>query len=282
MTKPLFHRVLVPSLAAAITACSAFGGSSAGPTADLTIKWTITNADGTAATCPSGYDTVRIDAFGKTTEGGEGWVARATAKCADGQMVLPLYRNGTAPGDCTEGNGGTVCKRQEVENLTGEYRIVAAITEASGEVVKADALPVQVSIAKGPNAVTVPIYPTAGYAYVGYRFSSKSDGTTLGCASSGVDTIELHSVNVDATTREPLPGAVEHVTKVPCAGNIDVSCYGCSGGVRSTPLPSGDYEHEVIAFTQGKVVGKGTAREVIAPGSVPLMAESADIVVSTR
>lgn len=245
----------------------------AGTKASLTVTWSIKNVEGTTVPCGTQYDKIKVHAqaysAGSGIKTGDPFTKLFDCSAGTGTIELPTS------GDADPGNGGF-----SATDISGRFDAWISQTEASGELARQVSRTThQLDLSTGNKAFTATLYENGGYRLVSWSLLADSTGDPISCAASGVDTVELTSVN-EAT-------GVSTTNRFPCAGDpyVFATGYAAVGGAISSPLVAGRYTFTISAYSNNTKVGTSepdTDEEVRSQSRINDVENNHFIRISTR
>lgn len=206
----------------------------------VTVDWRLKGPDDTSGRCPSGYDTVLIEAC--VTEDLYACFT-ATAPCdASGSQNLTVYTSGRYRPD----------EDSSFWDLTSQYWIYMSLTDPTGEKHSSSAA-TKVDLASGDKTVEASLYPEAGFLRLRWNLTSAVSGNSAStCGELDVDEIEL--AYAKHTSSDPPLNL--HV-RWPCTNRVTTDPDADFPGDGDTPaLAPGSYIGDVIAYRGGVAVGR--------------------------
>jgi hypothetical protein len=279
---PKFRRAAL-LLALACAGCMAGGDSPDDETPDdtpdagtvqkarLTVNWSIKNVDGSAVSCGSQYTQVKVHAQAYQKDSGirtgDPFTQLFDCGAGTGSMELPLS------GDAETGGF-------RATDINGRYDVWVSQTEPSGQLDRQVSLTTyQLDLSTGNKSATATLYENGGYHLFNWALIAESTGNTITCAASGIDTVEVVSLN-EATGQTT-------TNRFPCAGdpNIDPTGYAAVGAGLSSVLLAGRYTFTVNAYANNVKVGSSepdTEEEVQNLSRINIVADNHFVRITTR
>jgi hypothetical protein len=207
----------------------------------LTVNWSIKNVDGSLVGCGTQYTRIKVyaQAYSSESDVKTGDPFTKMFDCASGTGTLELPTRGDAD------TGGF-----EARGINGRYDVWISQTESSGELDRQlSPTAYRLDLAAGDTSITTTLYENGGYRLVDWSFLAQSTGDPISCAASGVDTLELKSVN-EATQQTT-------TDRFPCKGHpyIYPTGFAAQGSGLSSPLVAGRYTFTISAWSNNTRVG---------------------------
>lgn len=209
----------------------------------VTVDWSLKGPGGASASCPSGYDTVLVEAcleeelyscFTQTTE------------CdSTGSQSVTVYTTGRYRPDADS----------SFWDLSSQFWVYLSLTDATGETRYVSSVAEKVDLASGDKSVDAELYPEAGFLRLAWTPTSAASGSSAStCGELDVDEIELAYAKYTSST----PALDQHV-RWPCTNQATNDPDASYVGDGDTPaLAPGSYIGDVIAYRAGVEIGRYT------------------------
>lgn len=235
---------------------------------ELTVNWSIKGANDVPASCPAGFDTLRVNACQDPDS--DYTCVTATVPCdSSGTVTQKLFTS------------GKIKIADSFVEVSPNYFVSMSITDGTGEADRTTSIPVKVDLREDAS-VNVDLYPEAGFAKVDWSLESGLTSQDLtSCATAGVDEVGLEYVTFDPSTSEQ--GPIQTV-KWPCGqqiGDPDPDSY---VGVGLTPaLAKGEYFGTGVAYRSGaELMREDFQRDISINGNNSITSVSLSFVIADR
>lgn len=207
----------------------------------VTVDWSLKGPGDEAGRCPSGYDTVLVEAC---VNEALYECFSATAPCAPtGSLALTVYTSGRYRPD----------PDSSFWDLSTQYWVYMSLADPTGETRHSSSTPVLTDLANGDATVDTKVYPDAGFLRLEWNLVSGASGSYAEvCSELDVDEIELAFAKYTSSD----PPLTEHV-RWPCTNVVTNDPERDFPGNGDTPaLAVGSYISDVVAYRAGAEVGR--------------------------
>ena len=206
----------------------------------VTVDWSLKGPAGATAQCPSGYDTVLVEAC---VESDLYNCFNATAPCdTTGTQDITVYTSGKYRPD----------ENSSFFDVSKEYWVYMSLTDPTGERYASSAAKLT-DVSAGDVTVATDLYPDSGFLRLEWDLTSAASGNSARtCEELDVDEIEIAYAKYTSSD----PPLTEHV-RWPCTSRASMDPDSSYLGDGDTPaLEVGSYIGDAIAYRSGTEVGR--------------------------
>jgi hypothetical protein len=206
----------------------------------ITVEWEIKGPDNTPGRCPSGFDTILVEAC--INEDLYACFQATTACDTSGSQGLTVYTSGRYRPD----------DEASFWDLSPQYWVYLSLTDPTGEK-HSSSMPTRTDLSTGDKSVDATLYPEAGFLRLEWHLESAASGNTaMSCSELEIDEIELKYAKY--TSSDP---PLTESMKWPCTNRVSTDPDVNFLGDGDTPaLAVGSYIGDAIAYRAGAEVGR--------------------------